>query len=234
MTPDALKRLEAIESLEDLGAGFVLATHDLEIRGAGELLGEEQSGQIQQIGFALYNEMLSRAVEAMRDGSVPDPEKEISGGPEINLHVPALFPEEYMPDVHLRLVHYKRIASANNDDELDDLQIELIDRFGLLPPAARNLFRLTAMRLKATPAGLRRVEMSATGGLIEFSENTTVDPEALVQLLESEPERFKLDREQRLRVFDDLAEPERRFQFAAQLIDRLTTTADSTGGEATK
>ena len=234
LTPDALKRLEAIESLEDLGAGIVLATHDLEIRGAGELLGEEQSGQIQQIGFSLYNEMLSRAVEAMRDGSMPDPEKEIGGGPEINLHVPALFPEEYLPDVHLRLVHYKRIASAKNEQELDDLQVELIDRFGLLPPAARNLFRLTAIRLKATPVGLRRVEMSATGGLIEFSENTTVDPEMLVQLLESEPERFKLDRKQRLRVYDDLADPEQRFQFAAQLIDRLTTTADATGDKATK
>jgi transcription-repair coupling factor (superfamily II helicase) len=169
----------------------------------------------------------------MRDGSVPDPEQEIGGGPEINLHVPALFPEEYMPDVHLRLVHYKRIASANNDEELDGLQVELIDRFGLLPAAARNLFRLTAIRLKAAPAGLRRVEVSATGGLIEFSENTTVDPEALVQLLESEPERFKLDREQRLRVFDDFAEAERRFEFATQLIDRLTTTAGSTSGEAT-
>ncbi len=234
LTPDALKRLEAIESLEDLGAGFVLATHDLEIRGAGELLGEEQSGQIQQIGFALYNEMLSRAVEAMRDGSVPDPEKDIGSGPEINLHVPALFPEDYLPDVHLRLVHYKRIASAKNEKELEELQVELIDRFGLLPPATRNLFRLTAIRLSAKPVGLLRVEMSATGGLIEFSENTTVDPEVLVHLLESEPERFKLDRKQRLRVYDDLTDAEQRFEFTAQLIDRLTSAADLSHGETTK
>jgi len=178
--------------------------------------------------------MLSRAVEAMRDGSVPDPEKDIGSGPEINLHVPALFPEDYLPDVHLRLVHYKRIASAKNTKELEELQVELIDRFGLLPPATRNLFRLTAIRLDAKPVGLARVEMSATGGLIEFSENTSVDPEVLVHLLESEPERFKLDRKQRLRVYDDLADPEQRFEFTAQLIDRLTSTADSSRGEATK
>ncbi len=224
ITPDAVKRLEAIEALEDLGAGFVLATHDLEIRGAGELLGEDQSGQIQEIGFSLYNEMLSRTVIALREGLEPDLDFERDGGPEINLHVPALLPEDYLPDVHLRLVHYKRIASARTEQELRNLQIELIDRFGLLPDATRNLFRLTEIRLKAVPIGIHRLEMSATGGLIEFSTKTSVDPAILVHLLESEPERFRLDRQQRLRVTDDLEQPDKRFALAEQLVDQFSGT----------
>ena len=224
MTADAAKRLETIEALEDLGAGFVLATHDLEIRGAGELLGEGQSGQIQEIGFSLYNEMLSRTVTAMREGLSPDLDFDNNQGPEINLHVAALFPADYLPDIHLRLVHYKRIASARNTDELQDLQIELIDRFGLLPDATRNLFRLTEIRLKAAPIGIQRLEMSATGGLIEFSPKTSVDPAILVHLLESEPGRFRLDRQQRLRVTDDLEQPQKRFRLAEQLVDQFSGT----------
>ena len=130
MTADAAKRLEAIESLEDLGAGFVLATHDLEIRGAGELLGEGQSGQIHEIGFALYLELLERAVAALRAGRVPELEKPLHHGPEVDLHVPALLPETYLPDVHARLVLYKRISGVESEIELDDLQSETIDRFG--------------------------------------------------------------------------------------------------------
>jgi transcription-repair coupling factor (superfamily II helicase) len=221
MTPDAAKRLEAIEALEDLGAGFVLATHDLEIRGAGELLGEGQSGQIQEIGFSLYNEILSRTVTALRAGLEPDLEFEGDGGIEINLHVPALLPEDYLPDVHLRLVHYKRIASARTEQELQNLQIELIDRFGLLPEATRNLFKVAEIRLKAAPIGIRRLELSATGGLIEFSTKTSVDPAILVHLLESEPDRFRLDRQQRLRVTDELKPADKRFELAAQLVDQF-------------
>jgi transcription-repair coupling factor (superfamily II helicase) len=221
MTPDAAKRLEAIEALEDLGAGFVLATHDLEIRGAGELLGEGQSGQIQEIGFSLYNEILSRTVTALRAGLEPDLEFEGDGGIEINLHVPALLPEDYLPDVHLRLVHYKRIASARTEQELQNLQIELIDRFGLLPEATRNLFKIAEIRLKAAPIGIRRLELSATGGLIEFSTKTSVDPAILVHLLESEPDRFRLDRQQRLRVTDELKPADKRFELAAQLVDQF-------------
>ncbi|HEX6572269.1 MAG TPA: transcription-repair coupling factor, partial [Steroidobacteraceae bacterium] len=142
MTPDAQRRLEAIESLEDLGAGFVLATHDLEIRGAGELLGEDQSGQIQEVGFALYMELLERAVKAMQAGKDLDLEKPLHHGPEIDLHVPALLPEAYLPDVHARLVLYKRIASVQSVPELDDLQAETVDRFGPLPDPAKNLFRI--------------------------------------------------------------------------------------------
>jgi transcription-repair coupling factor (superfamily II helicase) len=131
MTADAARRLEAIESLDDLGAGFVLATHDLEIRGAGELLGEDQSGQIHEIGFALYMELLERAVKALREGRAPELERPLHHGPEIELHVPALLPEEFLPDVHARLVMYKRIASTGSETELQDLQAETTDRFGL-------------------------------------------------------------------------------------------------------
>ncbi|HEX7338585.1 MAG TPA: transcription-repair coupling factor, partial [Rhodanobacteraceae bacterium] len=133
MTSDARKRLEALASLEELGAGFTLATHDLEIRGAGELLGEEQSGQIQQIGFGLYNELLERAVKALKSGKVPDFDLTDDHETEVVLHAPALIPDDYLPDVHTRLTLYKRIASARDDDALRDLKIEMIDRFGLLP-----------------------------------------------------------------------------------------------------
>ena len=136
MTADAIKRLEAIDSLEDLGSGFTLATHDLEIRGAGELLGDTQSGQIQEIGFSLYTELLGRAVAALRAGKQPDLDKPLNAGVEINLHVPALLPEDYVPDVHLRLILYKRISGTASRDELRELQVELIDRFGLLPEPA--------------------------------------------------------------------------------------------------
>ncbi len=139
MTADAIKRLEAIDSLEDLGAGFTLATHDLEIRGAGELLGDEQSGQIQEIGFSLYMDMLSRAVESLRAGKEPDLDAAFDAGVEINLHVPALLPDDYVPDVHLRLILYKRISATQSATELRELQVELIDRFGLLPEPAKNL-----------------------------------------------------------------------------------------------
>src|SRR5690606_35635385 len=153
MTADAIKRLEAIESLEELGAGFTLATHDLEIRGAGELLGEEQSGQIQEVGFTLYSELLERAVEALKKGEVPDLDAPLDHGPEVDLKVPALLPNDYMPDVHMRLVLYKRIASAPNQAALDELQVEMIDRFGLLPEQAKNLFRLAELRQMALPLG---------------------------------------------------------------------------------
>jgi transcription-repair coupling factor (superfamily II helicase) len=218
LTADAQKRLEAIESLEDLGAGFVLATHDLEIRGAGELLGEEQSGQIQEIGFSLYNEMLVRTVEAIRAGVEPGLDLDLDQSVEINLHLPALIPEDYMPDVHLRLVHYKRIASAAAPGELDRLQVELIDRFGLIPPATRNLFRQARLRLLAAPLGLRRIDLGAAGGRIEFAPETRVDPAALVRLLESRPDRYRLDAQQRLRIVADLPEPEQRFEFLHQAL----------------
>ena len=193
LTPDAQKRLEAIESLEGLGAGFALATHDLEIRGAGELLGEGQSGQIQAIGFTLYNELLARAVKELKEGREPDLEDPFTHGPEIELGLPALIPEDYMPDVHTRLVHYKRIANATSREELDQLQVELIDRFGLLPPPTKTLFAITWLKLLAQQLGAAKLQAGPTGGSLRFGERANVDPAVLIALVEDEPERYRLD-----------------------------------------
>ncbi|MDF5528268.1 helicase-related protein, partial [Vibrio parahaemolyticus] len=139
MTKDAIKRLDAIASLEDLGAGFTLATHDLEIRGAGELLGDEQSGQIQSVGFTLYMEMLEQAVQALKEGKEPSLDELLREQTEVEMRIPALLPDGYIPDVNTRLSMYKRIASVTSSDELSELKVELIDRFGLLPDATKNL-----------------------------------------------------------------------------------------------
>ena len=149
MSADAAKRLEAIESLEDLGAGFTLATHDLEIRGAGELLGEEQSGQIQEIGFALYLDMLERAVQALREGREPDLDQPLRRAPTSICTCPRCCPRTMIPDVHLRLQLYKRMAATAEDADLDDLQAEMIDRFGPLPPPALTLLQIHRLRLRA-------------------------------------------------------------------------------------
>ncbi|MBN1239983.1 MAG: transcription-repair coupling factor [Gammaproteobacteria bacterium] len=199
LTPDAAKRLAAIETLEDLGAGFTLATHDLEIRGAGELLGEGQSGQIQAIGFTLYNELLARAVAELKQGREPDLDDPFTHGPEVELGIPALIPEDYMPDVHSRLVHYKRIANAGSREELDRLQIELIDRFGLLPEPTKALFAITWLKLLAQRLGAAKLQAGPAGGSLRFSERARVDPVALVNLVEGEPERYRLDGQYRLR-----------------------------------
>ncbi|OOY41309.1 transcription-repair coupling factor, partial [Solemya velum gill symbiont] len=168
ITADAKKRLEAIESLEDLGAGFTLATHDLEIRGAGELLGDEQSGQIAEVGYALYTELLERAVKAIRKGEQPELDRPLDHGAEIDLGLPALIPADYLPDVHMRLVQYKRIASAETTEELRELQVEMIDRFGLLPDPLKNLFAATRLKLRIQTMGIRKLDASASGARIQF------------------------------------------------------------------
>lgn len=225
MTADAVKRLEAIDSLEDLGSGFILATHDLEIRGAGELLGETQSGQIQEIGFSLYTELLARAVEALRSGREPDLERPLDGGVEINLHVPALLPEDYVPDVHLRLMLYKRIAGAASRDELRDMQVELIDRFGLLPAAAKNLVRIAALKREAIALGIEKIDASERGGYLDFRGQTRVDPANLVQLVQNEGQAYRLQGAHRLQFRLDLSDPAARFSHVENLLDRLATGA---------
>jgi transcription-repair coupling factor (superfamily II helicase) len=232
LTPDAVKRLDAIAALEDLGSGFLLATHDMEIRGAGELLGEEQSGQISEVGFELYNEMLTRTVSALQAGLDPEVEDPVGQAVEINLHLPALFPDEYLPDVHLRLVHYKRIASSRSEAELNDLKAEIIDRFGPLPEATRNLFRITQLKLRAGPAGLRRLDAGPAGGRVEFGPRTAVDPGLIVELLRTDPRTFRMDREQRLRFAAPLDEAENRFCFVEQLVGRLVRSVGTPPGKA--
>jgi transcription-repair coupling factor (superfamily II helicase) len=221
LTPDAVKRLDAIASLEDLGSGFLLATHDMEIRGAGELLGEEQSGQISEVGFELYNDMLVRTVAALQAGLEPDPEATGSAAAEINLHLPALLPDDYLPDVHLRLVHYKRIASARDEAALNDLKAEIVDRFGPLPEATRNLFRITQLKLRAAPATVRRLDAGPAGGFVEFGPKPAVDPALIIELIRNEPKTFRLDRDQRLRFTAPLEDEDNRFCFVEQLVGRL-------------
>ena len=221
MTGDAVKRLEAIEALEDLGAGFTLATHDLEIRGAGELLGEEQSGQIQEIGFSLYMELLDRAVRALKSGSEPDLEKGMRAGPEIELRLPALLPEHYVADVHLRLTLYKRIAGAADNQALDDLQAEMIDRFGSLPEAARNLFRVALLRLRARQLGIVKIDAAAAGGYVLFDKGNTVEPQTVIRLVQSQPRTYRLEGPLKLRFAWRADTDSERLARTADLLDAL-------------
>ena len=221
LSADAVKRLEAIESLEELGSGFALATHDLEIRGAGELLGEGQSGQIQAIGFTLYNELLGRAVAALREGREPDLEDPFTHGPEIEIGVPALIPEDYMPDVHMRLVHYKRIANAASRAQLDELQAELIDRFGLLPPPLKTLFAITWLKLLAQRLGVAKIQAGAEGGSVRFAERASIDPAKLIALIESDKQRYRLDGPFKLKFHWRVEAAEQRVGAVEKLLRRL-------------
>lgn len=199
MTTDAEKRLDAISQADDLGAGFSLASHDLEIRGAGELLGEEQSGNINTVGFTLYMEMLERAVKAIRSGKTPNLDQPLELATEVNLRISALIPDDYLPDVHNRLMLYKRISNAKTDDELNELQVEMIDRFGLLPDPVKNLFAVTTLKLKAETLGIHKLEAGQAGGRIEFGSETRVDPMKLVKLIQTQPKRYKLEGGDKLR-----------------------------------
>ena len=221
LTADAVKRLQAIESLEDLGAGFTLATHDLEIRGAGELLGEEQSGQIQEIGFSLYVELLGRAVAALRRGEVPNLDRPLDSGPEVELGLAALIPADYLADVHMRLTLYKRIASAESHEALEALQIEMIDRFGLLPAPTKTLFRITGLKLRAAGLGIERIEAGPTRGRVRFGKETSVDPAELVSLVQRAPGRYRLDGATGLVFMEDMDDERGRIEAIDALISVL-------------
>jgi len=225
LTGDAAKRLEAIESLEDLGAGFALATHDLEIRGAGELLGDEQSGQIHEIGFALYLDLLDRAVKALQAGKEADLEGPLHSGPEVELHIPALIPEDYMPDVHLRLVLYKRIAAATDQVGLDELASEMVDRFGPLLPPIENLFRVTRLKLRARALGIKRLEAGPLGGVVEFQTDHQVDPMTVIRFVQKAPTLYRLDGPQRLRFTRRTAEAQERVTLCESLLEALSGAA---------
>ena len=222
LTEDAQKRLEAISNAQDLGAGFVLATHDLEIRGAGELLGEGQSGQIQAVGFTLYMEMLERAVKAIRKGEQPNLEQPLGGGPEINLRLPALIPDDYLPDVHARLILYKRIANAADEEGLKELQVEMIDRFGLLPEPTKNLVRITLLKLHAEKLGIKKIDAGPQGGRIEFAADTCVDPLTLIKLIQGQPKHYKFEGATLFKFSVPMERPEERFNTLEALLERLT------------
>jgi transcription-repair coupling factor (superfamily II helicase) len=199
LSADAKKRLEAITALEDLGVGFTLATHDLEIRGAGELLGEGQSGNMHAVGFALYMDLLARAVDALKSGKEVDLNATIARGTEIDLQITALIPDAYLGDVHLRLQFYKRIASAKTQTELDEIQVEMIDRFGLLPQPLKNLFAVTTIKQEAEKLGINKIEANAKGGKFDFNDKPNVDPMKIIKLIQSQSAKFRLEGPTRLR-----------------------------------
>ena len=218
MTKDAERRLDALENLDNLGAGFILATHDLEIRGAGELLGNEQSGQIESIGFSLYMELLDAAVKALKEGREPSLEELTQQQADIELRVPALLPDDYLGDVNMRLSFYKRIAAAESKSELDELKVELIDRFGLLPDATKNLLQIAELRLLVEPLKVVRIDAGTQGGFIEFSAKAQVNPDKFIQLIQKEPIVYRFDGPLKFKFMKDLSDNKVRLEFVVDLL----------------
>ena len=225
LTADAKKRLDAISTYEDLGIGFTLATHDLEIRGAGELLGQNQSGNMHEVGFTLYMDLLTRAVQALKQGqAVPDIQHlEPNKGPEIELHIPALIPDNYLGDVQLRLQFYKRIASAETTSALDDIQVEMIDRFGLLPEPIKNLFALAILKQRAQQLGITKIEASSKGGKIEFNEKPNINPYQIIKLIQNQSKTFKLEGASSLRFILAPHDMKERIHAIENIINLLIT-----------
>lgn len=221
LSADAQKRLEAIESLEELGAGFVLATHDLEIRGAGELLGESQSGQMTEVGLAMYLDMLEQAVKALREGREPQLDRPLAAATEVELHLPAFLPDAYVGDVQVRLVLYKRIAAAADTQALDDLSTELVDRFGEMPPSAQALFRVARVKLRSRELGVRRLDLGPAGGYVMFEEKNAIDPGAVIRMIQRNAKEYRLEGPLKLRVSRPMPKETDRFDFAQQLLQRL-------------
>ena len=218
---DAQKRIEAIQAATTLGAGFTLASHDLEIRGAGELLGDEQSGHMQKIGFSLYTELLEEAVEAIKAGRTPSPDQDLNKSIEVNIRIPALIPEDYLPDVHTRLIMYKRIASSGDEEDLRELQVEMIDRFGLLPKPLKLLFRLTELKLRAQKFGIKKIDANVNSGRIEFNATTVVDPLSLIQLIQNDSMHFKLTSGNQLQFEHESENAEAKLTFINSVLDKF-------------
>ena len=224
LTTDATKRLEAIAAAEHLGSGFTLATNDLEIRGAGELLGEEQSGHIQTIGFTLYLEMLDQAVEAIRSGESPNKKLTFDQGIEVNLHIPALIPSSYLPDVNMRLTFYKRLANCQDKQQLHELQVEMIDRFGLLPEPVKALFQIAEIRQLGEQLGLKKVEAGPTSGRLQFLQNTKIEPITIIKLVQENPSKYKLLNNDQLSFTMPMGSPELRLASVYAMLSSLTET----------
>ena len=222
MTSDAKKRLLAIESLEELGVGFTLATHDLEIRGAGEILGAGQSGQIMEIGFTLYSELLERAVQSLKANLPIDFDQPIMRASEVDFHVPALIPDDYIGDIHRRLIEYKRIASASEENALREIQTELIDRFGVLPEPLMQLFRVTRIKLQTVAIGVEKIDVGEDSGKIVFTPSPNINPMKIIQLIQSDPQQYRFDGKQTLRIQCQSGELEDRFKQVEDLLKKLT------------
>jgi transcription-repair coupling factor (superfamily II helicase) len=222
---DAAKRLDAIEAMGELGSGFMLATHDLEIRGAGELLGEEQSGQIEEVGFTLYAEQLAAAVASLKSGALDD--RPVGAAAcEVDLGVTALLPDDYIPDVHTRLVLYKRLAEAPDTASLDELAVEMVDRFGSLPEAAQRLVEAMKVRAQAQALGVSKVRAGSKGLTLDFAPqapaNAKIDPRALIRLIQAAPKSYRLEGQSRLHQQVALESPDRRAPAASALLATLS------------
>jgi transcription-repair coupling factor (superfamily II helicase) len=222
LTSDAKKRLNAIISLEDLGAGFTLATHDLEIRGAGDLLGEEQSGNMHAIGFHLFMEMLERAVNDLKAGRLPDLTNPIKYGPDITIPASAIIPEDYIGDVHTRLIMYKRIANATDESQLHTLQVELIDRFGLLPDALKRLIIITQLKQFAAVLGVVQISVTANSATIEFNDTPAINPGTLIKLIQVHSKRYQMRGPNRLIVQLDATVVEQQLDEIKQLLQQIS------------
>ncbi len=220
MTRDAQKRLEAIQASEELGAGFYLAMHDLEIRGAGEVLGEGQSGEMQEVGFSLFTEMLKQAVRDLKKGREPDLDAPLGVTTEINLHSPALLPDEYCPGVHERLVIYKRLATCDSEDEIDTIHEELIDRFGLPPQTVKTLIESHRLRLAAREMGIQKLDASEVAIQLTFVPNPPIDPMKIIQLIQSK-RNYKLAGQDKLRVESPIPEVAMRIVRVKELLREL-------------
>ena len=199
----------------------MLATEDLEIRGAGELLGEQQSGSMQTIGYSLYMEMLEKATKAIQKGKTPNFDSPLSLTAEISLHMPALIPDDYLGDVHQRLLFYKRISNTDTQEKLDNIRMELIDRFGLPPQSVKQLFSVHQLRLKAEQLGITKIDISSHGGRIEFSPDTPVQAISIIQMMQKHPTFFRMEGGQRLKVMVMLEEYDKRIKFINDLLDSL-------------
>jgi transcription-repair coupling factor (superfamily II helicase) len=220
ITKNAKKRLEAIQAMEELGSGFFLAMHDLEIRGTGEVLGESQSGNIQEIGFSMYNDMLNEAVRALKAGVEPDLDAPFSAGCEVNLHAPALLPSDYCADVHARLSLYKRLSNATEEDGLIAIQEELIDRFGKLPEAGRTLISTHKLRLLGLPLGIQKIDASESQILLHFKQNTIVDPLRLIELVQKQ-KHIRFAGQDKLRAEIKAADVQARFEASRNVLRSL-------------
>lgn len=224
ITKDAIKRLQALESLDTLGAGFILATHDLEIRGAGELLGEEQSGNLQTIGFSLFMELLDHTVKSLQAGDDPNLELPINAGPVIDLQVAALIPDSYLGDVHTRLILYKRIANAKTQANIDDLRVEMIDRFGKIPVATQNLFDVTAIKLQAQELGVKTIKVGPHGGKVDFITQPKINPAQIIKLIKDNPKIYSFAGSTSIKFTIGLIDGEKRMRFIENLLRSLASS----------
>jgi transcription-repair coupling factor (superfamily II helicase) len=220
LTKQAQQRLDAIQQMEELGSGFYLAMHDLEIRGAGEVLGENQSGNMLEVGFQLYNEMLSEAVRCLKAGIEPDLLNPLNAATEINLHSPALLPDDYCGDVHLRLSFYKKLATANNGDQIDRLTEEIVDRFGKLPPQGQTLIDVHRLRVLAKPYGVAKVDAAPGLISISFKKDAPVEPLRIIELIQKN-KHIKLAGNDKLRIERALPEPKARAQMVRDVLRSL-------------